>query len=94
MIPIHWVTREEIEERYPSRKREIMKAYSVTFTNCKGPGRSHSATYRTAVVIAESPMEAAGIAEEYRVKRLPKLFLEEIRLDDDLVIQRPNSSRS
>jgi hypothetical protein len=64
------------------------KAFSVSFSNVKGPGRSHRGTYKSACVIATSPMEAAKLAEDYQKKHWPKLFVEEIRLDDNLVIMR------
>lgn len=65
-----------------------MRAYNVSFTNAPaGPGRSHKAVYKSAVVIADSVSEAGDLAEAYVRKNWPKLHLEEIRLDDDVVIQ-------
>lgn len=66
-----------------------MKAFEVSFTNAKGSGhrgRSNKAVYKSAVVIAADVMEAGRLASEYCAKYLPKLFVEEIRLDDDTVI--------
>jgi hypothetical protein len=63
------------------------KAYTVSFTNARpGPGRHHRATYQTACVIAVSPADAAAKAERYAKVYLPKLYLEEVRLDDNVVI--------
>jgi len=63
------------------------KAYTVSFTNARpGPGRHHRATYQTACVIAVSPSDAAAKAERYAKVYLPKLYLEEVRLDDNVVI--------
>lgn len=65
-----------------------MRAYNVSFTNAPaGPGRSHKAEYKSAVVIAGDVIEASQLAEDYGRKHWPKLHLEEIRLDDDTVIQ-------
>jgi hypothetical protein len=63
------------------------KAYTVSFTNARpGPGRHHRATYQSACVIAVSPADAAAKAERYAKVYLPKLYLEEVRLDDNVVI--------
>lgn len=67
--------------------RQIMKAYTVSFTNARpGPGRSHKATYRTACVIAVSPMDAAAKADRYCKAHWPKLHVEEIWLAENVVI--------
>lgn len=68
-------------------KHSSFKAYTVSFTNARpGPGRHHSATYQTACVIAVSPADAAAKAERYGKVHWPKLYLEEVRLDDNVVI--------
>jgi hypothetical protein len=67
-------------------KVKPLKAFSVTFASGKGPGKRHQREYKTACVIATGPMDAAAKAEIYRAHNWPKLFVEEILLDDDLVI--------
>ncbi len=69
-----------------------MKAYSVTFTNDgPGPGRRHDCERRSAVVVAEDVMQAGQksilFLQSEGAKGWPKgMYVEEIRLDDDLVI--------
>ena len=65
-----------------------LKAYTVSFTNVKGPGRRHSGTYQSAVVIADNVMAAGELANEYQKAHFPKLFVEEIRIENDLVIMK------
>jgi hypothetical protein len=67
-------------------KVKPLKAFSVTFASVKGPGRSNGGEYKTACVIATGPMDAAAKAEIYQAKNWPKLFVEEILLNDNLVI--------
>ena len=63
------------------------RAYSVSFTNAPpGPGRHSRWTYRTAIVIAVSPLDAAEKSERYCKTHWPKMHVEEIRLENDLVI--------
>lgn len=65
-----------------------MKAYSVSFTDdVPGRGRHYKPRqYRTACVIALSATDAGAKAERYCKKYWPKLHVEEIRLEDELVI--------
>ena len=65
-----------------------IRAYTASFTDAKpGPGRSHKATYLTACVIATGVEDASAKAERYCKTHLsPKMYVEEIRLDENLVI--------
>ena len=64
-----------------------MKAYTVTFTDAPSkPGRHNRSTYKSACVIAKTAVQAVSLAESYRVKHWPKMHVEEVRLDDNLVI--------
>jgi hypothetical protein len=65
-----------------------MKSYSVTFTDDPPSKHRHHnrREYRTACVIAEGPLSAAAMADAYCKKHWPKLHVEEIRLEDDIVI--------
>ncbi len=67
-----------------------MKSYEVTFkkeqTKRKRKHHKGESDYRTATVIAMSPVIAGQMAVDYLKDHLRGFEVEEIRLDNDLVI--------